>query len=133
MAGWNKLTFTLVEIRVRLDRSGAPKVDRAVLEFVKSRVFDPGELYRSARWHCMDEFEIGAVRAKDLSLPSRKIRLGDLGRAPIWALHYDTFSSPVVTDGVARNRDSRLSPARRRSSALFIVGKFVRGDATARL
>jgi hypothetical protein len=33
---------TLVEIRVRLDRAGAPKVDRTVVDFVKSRVFRPG-------------------------------------------------------------------------------------------
>jgi hypothetical protein len=33
---------TLVEIRIRLDRAGAPKVDRAVLDLVKSRVFHPG-------------------------------------------------------------------------------------------
>jgi hypothetical protein len=32
---------TLVEIRVRFDRAGAPKVDRTVLDFVKSQVFNP--------------------------------------------------------------------------------------------
>jgi hypothetical protein len=38
---------------------------------------------------------------------TRTIQLGGLGRAPFRALRYHTFSSPVVMDGVARNRDSR--------------------------
>jgi hypothetical protein len=56
----------LVEIRVRLDRAGGSKRDRAVLDVVKSRVLDTGT-FRSARWHCTAESEIGTVRAKDLS------------------------------------------------------------------
>jgi hypothetical protein len=109
MAGWNKLTFTLVEIRVRLDRSGAPKVDRAVLEFVKSQVFDPRSFTVQLDGIVWLNPKL-AVRAKDLSPQSRKIRLGGLGRAPIWALHYDTFSSPVVTDGVADMAVNRPKP-----------------------
>jgi hypothetical protein len=39
------------------------------------------------------------MRAKDLRPQAWTAQLGGLGRVPIPALHYDTFSSPVVTDG----------------------------------
>jgi hypothetical protein len=62
------------------------------------------------------------VRAKDLSPQARTIQLGWFGQASIRALQ----SSRMASLGTATHS---LSPARRWSSDLFIISKFVRGDA----
>jgi hypothetical protein len=133
MAGSNKLTFarSLKFVFDLIEPEGQNEI--APCWTSSSRGSWTRGLYRSARWHCTAESEIGMVRAKDLSPQARTIQLGGLGRAPFRALRYDTFSASVVADGVARNRDSQAQPARRWRSELFIMSRFVRGDATARL
>ena len=101
----------LVDIRVRLDRAAASKVDRAGLDFVKSQVSDPGNF--TVQLDGIVRLNPKPARCAPkifLSPQARTIQLGGLGRAPIRTLYYHIFSSPVVTDGVARNRDSQAQP-----------------------
>ena len=94
----------------------------------------PGGRYRSARRNCTAETEIGTVHAKDLCPrapddPDGRLRSerrsGYCTTTPL-----ARRSSRMASFGTATHR---LSHARRWRSDLFIMSKFVIGDATAPL
>jgi hypothetical protein len=134
MAGRNKLTFARSSkfvfdlIDPERQKEIAPRWTSS------SRRSSTWGRYRSARWHCTAETEIGTVRAKDLFPQARTIQLGGLGLGPILALHYDT--AWLAGRHGWRRSEPRLTgstPLQAGAVTSLIMSKFVRGDATARL